>query len=87
METGKEKIDKLNNLIIELQNENKEILRIKQFENDVIINIRSNIYKSLEEIDFIIDRLKNTPKLKNKKISFNLLFKATKDGQNSSRFS
>ena len=87
MKTEKEKIDKLNSLITELQNENKEILRRKQFENDVIINTKSSIFKSLEEIDFIINRLKNTSKLQNKKISFNLLFKATKDGQNSSRFS
>ena len=86
MKTEKEKIDKLNSLIIELQNENKEILRRKQFENDVIINTKSSIFKSLEEIDFIINRLKNTSKLQNKKISFNLLFKATKDGQNSSDF-
>ena len=73
-------------LLIDLPNENKEVLKRKQFEKDVIINTRSSIFKSLEEIDFIINRLKNTSKLQNKKISFNLLFKAIKDGQNSSDF-
>ena len=82
----KQTVGNLNELLIDLLNENKENFKRKQFENDVITNTRSNIFKSLEEIDFIIDRLKNTQKLKNKKISFNLLFKATRDGQNSSDF-
>ena len=69
----------LNNRILKLKNENN-------YEDNAIINTKSDIFKSFEEIDFIIDRLKNTPRLKNKKIFFNLLFKATIDGQLASDF-
>ena len=63
----KQTVGNLNELLIDLLNENKEVLKRKQFEKDVIINTRSSIFKSLEEIDFMINRLKNTSKLKIKK--------------------
>ena len=69
-----------------LETENKKLFLRKNFEEKVIEKINSNIFKSLEEIDFIITRLLNSPRLKSKKISLNLLFKATKDGTNASDF-
>ena len=51
-----------------------------------MINVNSSIFKSLYEIEFILTKFKNEKKYKNKKISLNLLFKATRDGQNSSDF-
>ena len=38
----------LNELLIDLLNENKENFKRKQFENDVITNTRSNIFKLKE---------------------------------------
>jgi len=63
----KQTVGNLNELLIDLLNENKEVLKRKQLEKDVIINTRSSIFKSLEEIDFMINRLKNTSKSQNKK--------------------
>ena len=69
-----------------LESEYRQILNKKKFEEDIMINTKSNIFKSLDEIDFITKRLKSDEKLKDKKISFNLLFKATRDGQNAYDF-
>ena len=87
------KQDNINNKFNELQKrmtvleiEHKEILNKKKYEEDIMINLNSNIFKSVDEIDFIIDRLKNKEKLRNKKISLHLLYKATRDGQNRSDF-
>jgi len=76
----------LNKRIIKLENDNKQIINTNNFEEKIIISLKSTIIQSLDKIDFIIDRLQNSPKLKNKKISFNLLFKATSDGQLASDF-
>ena len=78
--------NELNNKIVKLENENKQILNRNNLEEKIIINIKSKIIDSFDKIDFIINRLQNSPKLKNKKISFNLLFKATTDGQLASDF-
>jgi hypothetical protein len=40
----------------------------------------------LDDIDFILNKLRNKDNLRNKKIFLKLLFKATKDGQDSSVF-
>lgn len=63
-----------------------KMIKLEKEKNEIKINTKSNIFNSMEEIDFIIERLKNDEKLKNKKISFNLLFRATLDGNNSSDF-
>jgi len=64
---------------------NSFLKMIKEF-NFINLNIDSNIIKSIEEIIFIKNRIQNSQKFKNKNIYFNLLFQATKDGQNSSNF-
>ena len=69
-----------------IEDNQKEILKKKKYENDIIFNSRSNIIKSLDDIDFIIERLRNDVILKNKQITFNPLFKATRDGNKSSDF-
>ena len=61
-------------------------LECKKFEDNLMKKLNSNIFESLDEIDFIINRLKEDPKLKNKKITFNLLFKASRDGNYASDF-
>ena len=81
--------NKLENLIekmTKLEKENKMVLKKKKYEEDIIINSKSDIFNSLDEIDFIIARLKCDRKLQNKKITMKLLFKATRDGQNCSKF-
>ena len=37
-----------------------------------MIYLNSSIFKSLDEIDFILERLKNKEKLKNRRISMDL---------------
>ena len=81
-----EKINDMEKRISNLEKDKKEILKHSKFENDFVIKIKSNIFSSFDEIDFIIERLKNDIKLRNKKISFNLLFKATRDGEKGSYF-
>lgn len=81
--------NKLENLIEKMSNlekENKKVLKKKKYYEGIIINTESDIFNSLDEIDFIIDRLKRDTKLQNKKITMKLLFKATRDGQNCSNF-
>ena len=46
----------------------------------------SSIINSSDEINFIIETLKNKEYFKNKNLQLTLIFKATKDGQNSSDF-
>ena len=70
---------------------NKFISQIKGFgvlyaNKDINLGIELNNYniiKSINDIQFLIYRLKNE---ENSKISFNLLFKAAKDGENASDF-
>lgn len=81
--------NKLENLIekmSKLEKENKKVLKKKKYYEGIIINTESDIFNSLDEIDFIIDRLKTDTKLQNKKITMKLLFKATRDGQHCSNF-
>ena len=82
-------INKLENLgekMSKLEKENKKILKKKKYDEDIILNTKSDIFNSLDEIDFIIARLKRDTKLQNKKITMKLLFKATRDGQHCSNF-
>ena len=82
-------INKLENLgekMSKLEKENKKILKKKKYDEDIILNTKSDIFNSLDEIDFIIARLKRDTKLQNKKIIMKLLFKATRDGQHCSNF-
>ena len=53
----------------------------KTFEEKVIFNSNSNIFESLDEIKFIINQLETHQKVKNRKIFFNLLYRATRDGK------
>ena len=76
MEILEEKIEKI-------EKDNIKVLAKKQFDENITINTKSDIFNSLDEIDFIIKRLKNDIKLQNKKIFMKLLFKATKDGSTS----
>ena len=69
-----------------LENGHKQILNKKKFEDNIMIYLNSSIFKSLDEIVFILERLKNKEKLKNRRISMDLLFKATRDGLKSSDF-
>ena len=81
--------NKLENLIekmTKIEKENKKVLKKKKYDEDIIINTKSDIFNTLDEIDFIINRLKSDIKLQNKKITMKLLFKATRDGQHCSYF-
>ena len=89
----KSKLDDVNNRLenmvermAKIEKESKKVLKKKKYEEDLIINSKSDIFNSLDEIDFIIARLKWDTKLQNKKITMKLLFKATRDGQHCSNF-
>jgi hypothetical protein len=81
-----EKYNALERRMSDLEKDNKEILKKKKFESDIVINNKSSIFESIDELGFIIERLKNDEKLRNKKISLNLFFKATKDGEKGTDF-
>jgi predicted nucleic acid-binding Zn-ribbon protein len=52
----------LNNEILELKNRMNDlenILNKKNFEEKIIQNINSNIFNSLDDIDFILNKLRN----------------------------
>ena len=76
-------LDNIKNDIKNLENNLNQLKKGKEIK----IYPESNIIKSNEEIDFILNRLKNSNKrLINKTIFLKLLFKATNDGQNASDF-
>ena len=80
---------KLENLIkrmSKLEKKKEKVLKKEKFEDGIIINTKSDIFDSLDEIVFIIERLKRDTRLQNKKITMKLLFKATRDGQHCSNF-
>ena len=66
-----------------IENDNKKILEKKKFDEAVIIDNQSDIFNSLEEIDFLINRIKEEQKNKKRKIHFKFLYKATDDGKTS----
>ena len=74
---------KKKNLIIE--NIEKRIKELEEWKNVKSI-INSNIIEKGEEINFIIERLKNNEEKKKKKISFKLIYRATEDGDSTSIF-
>jgi hypothetical protein len=78
----KEMKKKMNNL----ESSQSQILEQKKYEKNLIINLNSKIINSFEDIAFIIERIKNNKKYKDKTISLNLLYKATRDGGLSSDF-
>ena len=57
-------------------------------ENEIIENIRidSKIIEITKDLDFLINRLKNVSNIKQKNINFNLLYRATRDGDNFNDF-
>ena len=60
---------------------------IKEKENYKLLNIHSKIIDNSKDLKFIINRLiNNDPILKQKKINFNLLYRATRDGDNFNDF-
>ena len=69
-----------------IENSQSQILEQKKYEKNLIINLNSKIINSFEDIAFIIERIKNNKKYKDKTISLNLLYKATRDGGLSSDF-
>lgn len=80
-----------NNIIIDFKPDIEEInsfLETIEKYGDIYkkIELKSNIFKSMNDIDFILTHLKNEDNPNNKQISLNLLFQATKDGQNSLNF-
>ena len=75
-------IENLRNTKENIENENKKnLMEKKTFEEKVIFNSNSNIFESLDEIKFIINQLETHQKVKNRKIFFNLLYRATRDGK------
>ena len=72
--------------ISKLEIEHEKVLKKKKYEDNIIVDGKSDIFNSLDEIDFIIARLRSDQKLVNKKIIMKLLFKATRDGQHCSKF-
>ena len=72
--------------ISKLEIKHEKVLKKKNYEDNIIVDGKSDIFNSLEEIDFIIARLRSDRKLENKKIIMKLLFKATRDGQHCSKF-
>ena len=68
--------------ISKLEIEHEKVLKKKKYEDNIIVDGKSDIFHSLDEIDFIIARLRS----ENKKIIMKLLFKATRDGQHCSKF-
>lgn len=72
--------------ISKLEIEHEKVLKKKKYEDNIIVDGKSDIFNSLDEIDFIIARLRSDRNLVNKKIIMKLLFKATRDGQHCSEF-
>ena len=73
------RIDNYETRINQIEIENKKVLEKK--EKDMKLkNIDSNILMDYETIDFINKRLKSQEILKNKEIKYNLLYRASKDG-------
>ena len=80
-------VETLNNEVIKneidieiLFNEIKELKKEREIKgNEIFNNIDSKIV-NYQEINFIADYLKQTPLFQNKKIIFNLLYRGTRDG-------
>ena len=79
-------IENIRNKIENLEKDNKKILEKKIFEENVIINYNSQIFKTINEIDFILDQIVKQEKFKNRKIFLNLLFRGTVDEGSSHQF-
>ena len=60
-------------------------LEKKDFQNENLLN-KSEIINNKEELEFLINRLKQNDKFKNKNLEFNLLYKGTRDGDESKKF-
>lgn len=100
MDKLKNEIDELKNEIIILKEENKkrdlkinEILnwknKIEEKEKEEINNLKkidSKIITKKEELDLITNRLKQIYYFKNKSISYELIFRGTRDGSTSNIF-
>ena len=93
----KNEIDLLKKDIIALEEENnKRVLTSNDFEeinnqeiqvkNNIQENIDSKIITQKEELDFISNRIKKMKYFKNKKIFYELIFRATRDGGSSINF-
>ena len=88
----KKRVDNNENLIKESINrikilEDKEQERQKQKELELKLKpLDSNIIKSNENFEFINKSLKNKEAFKNKEIKYNLIYRATRDGDDCSKF-
>ena len=97
----KKRIDNNDNLIKELisrleNNENKiKILEDKEKERERererkielgLIGLISKIIKSYNDIAFVNERLTKNEVFRNKKLKYNLLYRASRDGDNSNKF-
>ena len=76
-------LENIRNKIENLENENKKILEIKKFNENVIMKNNSLIFESVNTIDFIITQINNQQKFKNRKLILN---QGTKNGKRSSDF-
>ena len=96
------KIGKINNIEKASNEQKKEIENIKQWKNEYNLELRemltikknkvtlnkidSKIINTIEELQFLENRLKNNEILKKKNIIFKLLYRATQDGNNVQTF-
>ena len=71
------KIEQMQKKLIELEK--------KDIQNENLLN-KSEIINNKEELEFLINRLKQNDKFKNKNLNFNLLYKGTRDGDESIKF-
>ena len=82
-------IDDLKKRLLNLENCKKEIMGENQannkLDNQIIIK-DSKIFSNINQIQFIEKAFFKNDKLKNKKISFNLIYQATRDGDSISDF-
>ena len=96
------KIGKINNIEKSLNSQKNEIDKIKNWKNEynselqemlitkidkmTLNKIDSKIINKKEELEFLENRLKNSEILKKKNITYKLLYRATKDGNNVQTF-
>ena len=80
------KVETLNNELIKNKKDIeilfKEIKELKEKKNEVITNNIDSKIVNNKEIEFIANYLRQTSLFQNKKINFNLLYRGTRDGDN-----
>jgi len=98
----KNKIGKISNIEKAIKEQNREIEKIKEWKNEYDLEIEemqvskvnsvalskidSKIIKKIEELEFLEKRLKYNEILKKKNITYKLLYRATRDGNDMRTF-